>query len=255
MPRPLPTPEDDHDRNVLGDIARDGWSVIGIEDSEEGPQYAFSVGMGYTLGTPEIAILGLPFPTAGRLVNDIGDLLRGGKAFAPGERSDDVLSGFLVEFVSINPRYYREYFGYARWLHRGDDFRMLQCVWPDKAGVFPGEEGYNADFFTLQRVLGPMRGLPHGWAFPDPLNVATFTTRAVFDDRRPIVHVCHDADGAWQFHTAEGPQAGEEPMLVCLKNVVDLDPALADLGNLPCGWVADRQPDGSWQRAKREADE
>lgn len=249
MPRSLPTAEDEHDRKVLGDIARVGWSVIGIEESEEGPQYAFSVGMGYTLGTPEIAIMGLRFATAGHIINDIGELMRSGRVFAPGERSDEVVASFPVEFIEIAPRFYAEYFGYARWLNRGNDFRMLQCVWPDKSGVFPGEEGYEAGFFALQRLLGATPRFPHGWPFPDPTNVAVFTTSQVMDGGERIAYVCHDEDG-WQFHTADGPQ-GEEPLLVCLESVYKLDPSLGDLGNLPYGWAAERGRGGPWRREKK----
>jgi len=42
-----------------------------------------------------------------------------------------------VVFKKVDPRYYKEYVGYAGWLHGGADFPMLQCVWPLKSGLFP----------------------------------------------------------------------------------------------------------------------
>jgi hypothetical protein len=249
---PLPEPEDDQDRKILGDIARVGWSVIGIEESDEGPGYAFSVGIFHTLGQPELVIMGLKFPTAGQLVNDIGDMMRNGQTFAPGNRSEEVAQGLAVEFVGVDPRFYREYFGYARWLNRGSGFPMLQCVWPDKKGIFPGEPGYDDRFYQPQRVLGPTARFPHGWPFPDPTNVATFTTRYVAQEKQPIVAVYHDDEGAWQFHSADGWKTEADRMVVGLETMLNLDPSLAALGNLPCGWRARRNPDGTWEREKNE---
>jgi hypothetical protein len=249
---PLPEPEDDHDRRILGDIARVGWSVIGIEESDEGPGYAFSVGITHTLGRPELVVMGLPFPIAGGIVNTIGDLMRQGREFAAGSRSDDVLDGRTAEFVAVDPRFYREYFGYARWVNRGSDFPMLQCVWPDKEDRFPGEEGYDARFFQLQRVLGPTSHFPHGWPFPDPPNVASFTTRHVGREGKPVTRVFHDDDdGAWQFQSAEGWETNDDIMVVSLHAMLDRDPTVADLGNLPCGWQATRAAPGEeWAKAK-----
>jgi hypothetical protein len=38
-------------------------------------------------------------------------------------------------------RSFRSQFGYARWFNGGSSFRLLQVVWPDKEGRFPGEAG------------------------------------------------------------------------------------------------------------------
>jgi hypothetical protein len=256
--RALPEPEDGHDRDVLGLIARHGWAVLGITDGdeEEGEGtsgYSFSVGLYHTLGGPELLVMGLRPETAKSLLNAAGDRLRAGERFAPGDRVADLAAGYPTAVVGVAPRYYPEYVGYARWLYRGSDFPMLQLVWPDKAGLFPWEDGYDADFFALQRVLGATDRWPHGWPFPDPPNVATFTTRQVVRKGRPVVHVYHDAeDGAWQFH---GPDEWDEEdmMIVGLEPMLALDPSLADLGNLPAGWRAYRDgPGAAWGRMEAD---
>lgn len=253
--RPLPEPEDDHDRFILGHIATRGWAVLGIteDDNDELPAgYSFSVGIHHTLGQPEILVMGLKPETATAFINDVGDRMRAGQRFAAGDRTDDLAQGLPTAFVEVSPRYYREYVGYALWLNRGPDFPMLQLVWPDKAGRFPREPDYDARFFAPQRVLGPTDRWPHGWPFPDPPNVATFTTRQVVREGHPIARVYHDEDGAWQFH-GPGDWAEADVMVVGLESMLALDPSLADLGNLPCGWRAHRAGPGEpWQRAKAD---
>jgi hypothetical protein len=242
----LPWPEDEHDRAILGHIAEHGWSVIGIEDEGGEPPYSFSVGFYRTLGVPELLIMGQKPENAQGLINNAGELMRGGRRFRTNRRTSGLLEGYPAVFVAVDPRYYREYVGYARWLYRGDDFPMLQLVWPDREGHFPWDEGYPAPLFWRQRVLGPVKRWPHGWPFPDPPNVASFTTKQVVREKQPILLVTRDADGAWQFHTGGAASLGDA-MIVALDQMLRLDPSLADLGNLQPGRRATRtSPEAQW---------
>jgi hypothetical protein len=91
--------------------------------------------------------------------------------------------------------------------------------------------------------------LSEDWKFLDPQNVAVFTTKAVLSATHPILYVCHDNDdGGWQFHT--GMDANEEDAkIVALSEIVKQDPSIADLADLPMGWIATRKSkDDDWQR-------
>jgi hypothetical protein len=86
------------------------------------------------------------------------------------------------------------------------------------------------------------------WPFADAPNTAVFTTRFVIKNRMPITHVSHDAeDGAWQFHT-NSPFDDRDAMLVALKEIVDIDPSVTQLADLPLGSKATRLPNGHWLR-------
>jgi hypothetical protein len=156
--RKLPTPESDGDRKMLSDIARVGWAVVGIMEDDEGPGFAFSVGLFHTHGHPEILLIGLPWEVAYRLVNDIGTAIRGGERFEAGRRYDGLAEGYPTAFEPVARDHYREYLGTASWFYQGWDFPVLQCVWPDKAGVFPWETGYDVRFQRAQPMLS--RGKP-----------------------------------------------------------------------------------------------
>jgi hypothetical protein len=87
------------------------------------------------------------------------------------------------------------------------------------------------------------------WPFADPPNVAAITMRQIVHDGRPILLVAHDDDdGSWQFLTGEDLDVADG-MLVSLKSMVERDPSLVELADLPCGWQAWREQVGApWKR-------
>jgi hypothetical protein len=91
------------------------------------------------------------------------------------------------------------------------------------------------------------------WPFADPKNVAVFTTKQVMQLGQPILHVSHDEDdGSWQFHTGAEQLSSSDAMIVALSEIVEHDPSVSELADLPCGWFADRDTVGSpWRRVQR----
>ena len=91
------------------------------------------------------------------------------------------------------------------------------------------------------------------WPFADPKNVAVFTTTQVLRLWQPILHVSHDdEDGAWQFHTGAQQVSAGDAMIVALSDMLEHDPSICELADLPCGWYAERDGTGSrWRRAPR----
>lgn len=91
------------------------------------------------------------------------------------------------------------------------------------------------------------------WKFSDPPNVGVFAESAIFNDGEWIAYASHDAeDGAWQFHTSLPATAEPQVMLVCLKDILNVDPSIAALADLPPGWRAWRETrDSAWQREPR----
>ena len=88
------------------------------------------------------------------------------------------------------------------------------------------------------------------WTFLEPQNVAVFTTYKVVSENHPILYVCHDDDGVWQFHT--GADVNEEDAkIVALSEIVRRDRSILDLADLQIGWSATRtSQNDDWQRFK-----
>ena len=72
-----------------------------------------------------------------RLINSVGEEVRRGKRFSPGQRSADILNGYEVEFRTVLPEFFDELVGTALAYYGGRHFQLLQCVLPDKEHLFP----------------------------------------------------------------------------------------------------------------------
>jgi hypothetical protein len=90
------------------------------------------------------------------------------------------------------------------------------------------------------------------WPFEDPRNVSTITVRQIVREGAPILYVTRDSDdGAWQFLPG-GDVTVEDALVLALSEIVDLDPTVAELANLPAGWEAYRKCAGDpWIRKPR----
>lgn len=93
--------------------------------------------------------------------------------------------------------------------------------------------------------------LDKDWPFDQPKNCATFTVRQVMDGREDILLVTHDEDDhGWQF-IGSSAASMEHAMLVCLAEVVRVDPSVLEVADLPPGWHAERTHRGGvWARRK-----
>lgn len=94
-----------------------------------------------------------------------------------------------------------------------------------------------------------------GWPFADPPNVAVFVSRRILEAEEWVYYVCHDADdGAWLFHPKSGVTPENEMKIVGLKTMLDLDPSIAALADLPLGWCAWRdEVTAPWRTERVEA--
>jgi hypothetical protein len=97
-----------------------------------------------------------------------------------------------------------------------------------------------------------LKDTDHEWPFADPKNVAVFTSTQIMRHGQPILYVTHDEeDGAWQFHAGAPSVPTADAMIVALEEVVNLDPTICQLADLPYGWFAERDTARSpWKREK-----
>jgi hypothetical protein len=87
------------------------------------------------------------------------------------------------------------------------------------------------------------------WPFDQPRNCVTFTMRQVIEGSEPILLVSHDSDDhGWQFiGTSDASMI--DAKLVCLEEIVRLDPTVLEVADLPPGWEAIRERvGGEWMR-------
>jgi hypothetical protein len=93
-------------------------------------------------------------------------------------------------------------------------------------------------------------GVMSNWPFPDAQDSKALTLVQILTASRPVLVVTHDADdGTWQFLDGGNDLKGADARLAPLRVLLNLDPTLAEVADLPLGWVAWRGTVGAaWQR-------
>ena len=91
------------------------------------------------------------------------------------------------------------------------------------------------------------------WPFDESEDTEVICLQRILRGDAPLLLVTHDddeEDGAWQF--LDGEHVFEEDaVVVCLGEIVQFDPSLRELADLPPGSFAWRaQPDQPWQRGQ-----
>ena len=77
--------------------------------------------------------------------------------------------------------------------------------------------------------------------FVESPNTAVITCCHILEDNMPILYVSHDADdGMWQF-LCGGAHTEHQARVISLLEIYELDNSIAELSNMPYGWVAVRK--------------
>jgi hypothetical protein len=94
------------------------------------------------------------------------------------------------------------------------------------------------------------------WPFDQPPNCAVITLWPILNGLEPIRHVTHDSDDhGWQF-LGLGDAEIETSAVVSLRHIVEKDPSVRDLADLPPGWHAWRGSIAEpWIREPKPLDE
>lgn len=95
-------------------------------------------------------------------------------------------------------------------------------------------------------------GLKNAWPFREAENLAVITLASILARERPILSVYHEAGpGGWQFLSNDAEPDMREARVVALSEMLEIDPSVAELADLPVGWVAWRQCEKSrWLRGE-----
>ena len=96
-------------------------------------------------------------------------------------------------------------------------------------------------------MSGHLHSLASG-SFGDSTDRTSFICDHIHKYQLPILRVCHDYNGDWQF-LCGGGHSESEPIVVCLGCALERDESLLKLSDLPKGWGAERPAPGeawSW---------
>ncbi len=245
---------DDLAKEIAGHVKSTGWFVIGVEEDETGPGFAYSIGLEHSYKHPEVILKGLAVDIMMSLVNDIGNKVKSGQIFKAGERSSDVFGGSDCLFVEVPASAYEDHPVQAKNYYKGKPFRALQCLWPDKQARFPVDPACDKGMAARQSLAASIhnhRFADGAWPFADADNTAAFTTTRVMKEGYPILLVTHDSDdSSWQFLCGTTNES-KHLMIVALAELFESDRTIGHVADLPTGWQATRESvSARWVRKK-----
>jgi len=256
------------DERTISHIEEFGSSVVNVARSEHGLGWSYTIGIVDTSNKPELITVGLPPETAHFALNEAAKLLRAGVDLTQG-RHRDLIGQVDCEFRPVDRKWVRHLMNWALWYYNGDDFPVLQAVYPDLENRFPEDEGFDKTFEQpLMQPEAPITRAENdfwastdpksslfGWKFPDPPHTGVYVSKTVNSGTEPVTFVSHDAeDAAWQFLGDSMSDPGG--VLSCFHHPIDRDPSLAELADLPLGWHAERGNVGEpWMRRKSPPDD
>ena len=263
---------DDDDRKLISDVAEYGCHIIHVSESSGIPGWSYTIGVFETLKQPELIVVGVNSDLGHFVLNESVRLMREGQEFRHGDRKNELLDQVECEFRRVEERWPSHVMNYTNWFYGGDQFPVLQCVYPDLDGHFPWDPGFDATWRDRQALLflrseeetaverdfwaasDPDSSLSD-WKFEDPPHTGVYTTKKIIDGEEPVLYVSHDSeDGAWQFHGVSESTV-ESAALTCFHHIVDADPSIKQLIDLPPGSRAWRdKPEDPWMRDDSDRD-
>jgi hypothetical protein len=257
------------EKKLVDDVEKYGCHILQVRPQQPIPGWSYTIGLYENLQQPELIVVGLKPDLAASVLNAAAQLMKEGARFREGQRASNLIANVDCEFREAEQHWARHIMGYALWFYRQDQFPVLQCIYPDLNNRFPWEDGFEKTWRSRQPLFfsgaqstsverdfwaanDPSSSL-FSWKFSDPPHTGVFTTKRVMSDTDPVTRVFHTVgDGAWEFH---GPDESdpEEIAYVCFHHIVDKDPTIAELADLPVGWCAWKDvATGEWRRAASE---
>lgn len=240
------TSDEQSRQDILENIDKFGCHLVLIEADNYMPAFVYSIGLFQKFKHPEIICFGLNINVMAGIINHACDLIKKGDRLAINKPYSGFLEGYDIQFIPVEKTFYQNYLGYAGWFYdMSFDFPAIQLVWPDKLSKFPWQQGFNSDWEFKQ----PLLDRNSNFKFYEKKDLGVYTTKQALAGE-PILFVYHNNDGDWQFHTNPAPNL-EDAQLVCLEEIVKLDPTINEIYHLQFGWKAWRNSiESGWEYAE-----
>lgn len=148
-----------HAEKIEWMIETNGWALEPVSPRADidppTPAYAYTVGVTDLVGFPDIAVFGLQPAAANGLIGLVVDACRGGTEIPLGVELIGLLDNELrCMFAPVDTLEFGAFFGTAAAWYRGEDFQMVQMIYPDRNGFMPYETGFEQRLRLAQPVIG-----------------------------------------------------------------------------------------------------
>ncbi len=144
------------DQEVQENIDKFGLNVRHVLAENDSPPFSYSIGLVKSYNHPEIIIVGLKHQLAQILINNMAADIKKGKVFVPFKYEANILDDFNCYIIEVEKSNYDGYVGGAQRYYNGDEFALLQCIYPTVKGIYPWEDEWPESIKNLQPILGPL---------------------------------------------------------------------------------------------------
>lgn len=263
------------DRNAIDTVLRHGWQVTLVSSSHacehpdhhedddlhehDGPDFAYTVGLGHRAGHPEFLMAGLDPSVMHRALNEVAGRVLTGHRFRAGDVVENVLGRVPVVLEQVSDQALGETVTWSGWFHRREP-EALMIVWPTTSGIFAWQPGAPPVLDELQPPAWRVPFVHTGgvaadppWPFPVPPDRLAFSCTHVVDEGAPVLWVARQTDSSrgedWSLHCGEEGHPAEDIRLLHLAHLVRAAPSVRELSDLGLNEEAGRaDPDETWVR-------
>jgi hypothetical protein len=128
---------DQLDIDAINNVHQYGWSVTMIPEDDQGPGWAYTIGLWHSHRLAELAMFGLDIHLMKTCLNNLATQAVNGHATTADQVRHDIIEHHPVHLKTVDQRWYKAFFGRAIGFYRRPPAPFLQVVWPDRDGRFP----------------------------------------------------------------------------------------------------------------------
>ncbi len=140
-------------QETLNNISHYGCHILHVMAEGELPPFSYSIGIEKNFCFPELVVVGLKRELAHGIINEYKHRIKCGELFEPNHFYPGFLEGFNVYFIEVASKHYSAYFGWGRGLYDGNNFRVMQLVYPTTSNIWPWDSNALDSYLTWQPLL------------------------------------------------------------------------------------------------------
>jgi hypothetical protein len=137
--------------NVDSNIEKHGFHVTYVMESIDFTPFGYSTGLYKNFGIPEAFVSGLPNGLTNTLITNYAQTFKHQK-IPLNKKLDNLTDRFAVSIIAVKNEDLSEKILSSFRCYEDNDFESIQIIFPDLAGKFPEEMGYDYD----QEIFGPL---------------------------------------------------------------------------------------------------
>jgi hypothetical protein len=148
------------EQSFVAKLREHGWFRTGVLGEGGNSAFSYTTGFWVNAEAPELIMFNMKEEIAHQVFWDLFRDAKEGRGLPIGTRTDQVFANLAAYAFPVAKRHYADHLGWSRWFYGGDDFPCLQIVWPDRAGAFPWEAGFDPAFAKDQPISPKTVGWP-----------------------------------------------------------------------------------------------